>query len=70
MQVSDVTQSRRRIRALLDSEDLKLLLAKAVAAEAGVELTDPDVRVQSVEVRPALQGVLCATAEVIIEVAP
>lgn len=66
MQVSDLTQNVRRIRAVLDSNDLKLLLAQTVAAEAGVDLTDPDVQVRSVEVHA---GNL-PHAEVIIEVRP
>lgn len=66
MQLSDVTQKVRRIRAVLDGEDLKMLLARTVATEAQVDLTDPDVTVRSVELHP---GNL-PYAEVIIEVQP
>ena len=66
MQISDLTQNVRRVRAVLDSDDLKMLLAKTVANEANIDLTSPDVTVQCVEVHA---GNL-PHAEVIIEVKP
>lgn len=67
MQMSDNTQHQRRVRVLFDNDDLKMLLARAVAAEAKVDLTDPDVRVEMIHlVSDPLPG--CAAAEVIVVV--
>ena len=66
MQLSDVTQNIRRVRAVIDTADLKMLLAQAVAQQADVNLTDPDVTVRSVE----LHAGNMPHAEVIIEVKP
>ena len=67
MQMSDNTQNQRRVRALLDTNEMKLILARAVAEVANVDLTCPDVRVETLNLVVApMPG--CSAAEVIIVV--
>lgn len=68
MQLSDVTQHERRVRALLDGDDLRLIIARHVAAAAGVHLTDPRIRVSLIEIRTVGSPGPGPRAEVILHV--
>ena len=68
MELSDVTQHQRRVRALLSVEDVRLAVARYVAAEAGVQLTDPATSVTEMRL-PLAAGVPgTAPVEVILVV--
>ena len=51
MELSDVTQHERRVRALLSLDDLHLIIARHVAHETGLALTDPRVSVKLIQLR-------------------
>ena len=67
MEMSDITQGVRRVRALLTLDDLQMLVAQHVATQAGLDLTDPGVLPVLVKITSnPMPG--CSAAEAVIEV--
>jgi hypothetical protein len=66
MELSDVTQHQRRVRALLSVEDVRLAVARYVATEAGVHLTDPTTKVEEMRLPIAACTPGTAPVEVIL----